>query len=70
MWSYCALTVGHDGIDSPIWTACSTTRHKTILRYVSPDEEPRHLHSIEKIQEQRDKASALQVPSVPRFTIA
>lgn len=69
MWTYCALTVGHDGIDTPICTARGTTRHKTILRHVSPEEEPRHRRNLEKKQQQSGKASPLHVSSVPRFTI-
>lgn len=48
MWSYCALIVGHDGIDSPIRMACPATRHKPSLRHVPPEGESRHPSGVQK----------------------
>jgi len=67
MWSYCALIVGHDGIDSPISMAHPVTRHKTTLRHVSPEVKPRHPSRREK--KAATKGNAISFAAVVRSAI-
>ena len=67
MWSYCALIVGHDGINSPISIACPATRHRTTLRHDSPEGEQRHPNSMGKIEAAKSKG--INFPAVVRSAV-